>query len=159
MTETRARISRSVLMAVCLSAAAALGGCQSGFEGVELQGGVFDMLGISGSSLSAKSKDPQVPARSGIVLPPDQARLPQPGSGGAQQNVAQLPDDVDERRAREAADIDRRHKEFCDNALRTAKARGEDGTVIQGPKGQCNPSILTTFGQSLNNLNQPINTK
>ena len=91
------------------------------------------------------------------MLPPQPDRLPQPGSGAPDDIAQLLPDDVDARKVREAADIDRRHKEFCEKALREARIRGDTVAVIQGPKGACNSSILTTLGQSLNN--QPINSK
>ena len=52
---------------------------------------------------------------------------------------------------RAAAEAERQHKEFCENALREARLRGEEGLIIQGPKGRCNPSI---FGVDLQNFNQ-----
>lgn len=143
-----------MLLAACFGAAAALGGC-GGIDGVELQGGVFDALGISGNALAGKGKEPQVPIRSGIVLPPQPDRLPQPGAAAPPDVTQALPEDEDQRKVRAAADSERQHKEFCEKALREARVRGEEGVIVQGPRGQCNPSILSTMGQSLNNLNQP----
>jgi len=146
----RCRYLGGALFVMSLAGAAALGGCGT-IDGVELQGGVFDALGVSSSALAAKQKEPQVPARPGIVLPPVPDRLPQPGSA-APDMTQLLPNDEDERKVRAAADAERRHKQFCDKALTDARIRGDADTIIQGPAGPCNPSIL---GQTLHNLNQP----
>jgi hypothetical protein len=157
MPEKRRLRLQGALVTLWLGSTAALSGC-GGLEGVELQGGVFDVLGISSNALAAKGKEPQIPQRAGIVLPPNHDRLPQPGSGAPPDATAMLPDDVDERKLRQAGDLEKQHKEFCEKALREARVRGDD-RIIQGPKGQCNQSILNTFGYNTNNLNQPINTK
>ena len=81
--------------AVFLFVLASLAGC-SNFEGVELQGKVFDMLGVSGSG--RRAAEPKLAPRNGLVVPPDNKALPAPGSGGtavaAQANWPKDPEQV-----------------------------------------------------------------
>ena len=61
--------------------------------GIDLNGKVFDMMGISPAAQEARRFEPQVAERAPLVVPPNSNRLPAPGSGQAP--VAQLswPDD------------------------------------------------------------------
>lgn len=124
-----------------LALALATGGC-GGFDGVELNGGVFDYLGVSTKSQSRS--EPKLAERAGIVVPPDPDRLPVPGSEvAAEAGQVLWPNDPDERRKLAAADSDRRHKEFCEKALLQAKMRG-DQAPVKGPNGPCTQSILSS---------------
>ncbi|MEO1266263.1 MAG: hypothetical protein AAFV26_11220, partial [Pseudomonadota bacterium] len=69
---------RRSLLGLVSASVLALGGCAS-VDGVELNGGIFDMMGISKSALSAQSREKQMAARPGIVMPPNTERLPPPG--------------------------------------------------------------------------------
>ena len=136
------RRSRSLLAASALAVAAA--GCGiGGIDGVELNGGVFDALGVSSNS-QQKRVEPKVAARPGIVLPPVADRLPQPGS---EPDVAaqEWPDDDDGRRKRVEADLDRQHREYCEQAIAKARARGKvaEAEPVEGPKGPCTTSVLS----------------
>ena len=102
---------KPLLIAGMVSIAGTAAGCGiGGIDGVELQGGVFDMLGVS--SNSQRRVEPKVAARPGIVLPPVADRLPEPAAQPAAV-TQEWPDDEDGRRARAAADLDRQHAEFC----------------------------------------------
>jgi hypothetical protein len=124
-----------------ISAAVLAPGCGiGGIDGVELQGGLFDMLGVSGDA-QARKGEPKVAARSGLVLPPVADRLPEPGPEPAQLAEA-WPDDDDGRRVRAAAELDRQQAEFCEQAKLKDRASGGSGAPAEGPKGPCTPSIL-----------------
>jgi hypothetical protein len=129
-----------LMTAAVLAAGAATSGCGiGGIDGVELNGGVFDMLGVSASS--QKRVEPKVAARPGIVLPPVADRLPQPAPEPAVA-AQEWPDDDDGRRAREVADLDRRQAEFCQQAKARAKTQSKEAEPIEGPKGPCTESVL-----------------
>jgi hypothetical protein len=127
--------------------AAALGSA-CGVDGVELNGAVFDYLGVSEAAQS-KSRETKVAERPGIVLPPQLDRLPEPGSAPAPtpaMDQVSWPNDPDERTVAAAADLDRQHEEFCREALWKARAQsGNSLPQVQGPKGLCNPSILKAW--------------
>jgi hypothetical protein len=134
------RPARIAGVAVFLSAL--LSGC--GYD-VELNGAVFDYLGVSSNSQTKKG-EPRVAARSGLVLPPDLEKLPEPGSGAvAAQGQEAWPVDADQKRVADAANLDKKHEEFCRDALWRAKARGATDEIIPGPKGPCNPSIFRSL--------------
>ncbi len=67
---------RAALLAPALAATLALGGC----GGVELQGKVFDYMGLTGDR---KEADVKMSERPPLLLPPDTQTLPQPGNGVA----------------------------------------------------------------------------
>ena len=54
-----------------------LGGCA---DGLEVNGKLFDWMGISSSAMEQNKREPQVAARAPLVLPPNSNRLPEPGS-------------------------------------------------------------------------------
>jgi hypothetical protein len=136
---------RIALSAAAMIASGGLSGC--GFDGVELNGAVFDYLGVSAAAQAQKTGEPQVAARPGIVLPPNLERLPEPGTGENMTTASVAwPDDPDERKRAQAADLDRRHDEFCREALWKARIQGNvDLQQIKGPKGACNPSVLRSL--------------
>jgi hypothetical protein len=125
--------------------ASALGlGCS--VDGVELNGAVFDYLGVSEAAQS-KPREAKVAERPGIVLPPQLDRLPEPGSALAPASGEEAwPNDPDQRKVAAAADLDRQHDEFCRQALWKARVEsGNNPPQIKGPKGLCNPSILKAW--------------
>lgn len=65
--------SRINVLCVVLGAGLLVAGC--GTDDVELNGKIFDAVGLSGSQKS-KGDEPKVAARSGIVVPPTLARCP-----------------------------------------------------------------------------------
>lgn len=133
--------TRRAAGAAALLFAAVLGGCADG--GVELQGGVFDALGVSSNALSSKKAgDVTVAERQSLVIPPSTDRLPVPGEDGSVAASTALPIDPEARKVMSAAEADRRQKEVCDKAQRDAKLYGPSPTPPQGPLGPCDPSIL-----------------
>jgi len=139
---------KPLLATAVLAAAAVAGACGiGGIDGVELQGGVFDMLGVS--SKSQRREEPKVAARPGIVLPPVPDRLPEPAPEPDPLVASQQwPDDEDRRKAREMAELDRQHAEFCEKALARARTKSKDAEPVEGPKGPCTESVLRLFTTS-----------
>jgi hypothetical protein len=132
-------------MACAVAAALVLTGCSAG--DVELNGAIFDYLGVS--SKSANQAEPKVPNRTGLVLPPNAERLPQPGSGAQAVAAAEAwPVDADQRKLDGAAAAQKRHEEVCAELLWKAKAAGDTRSVIRGPLGVCNPSILSAVSSN-----------
>ena len=121
-------------------ASLALSGC--GFGDVEFNGAVFEAMGLANNGKSRE--EPKLPPRAGIVLPPDTGQLPEPGStevAGPPPGEA-WPVDPEERKVAAAEALERKHQEFCREAMWRARAAGQTDAQISGPKGPCNPSIL-----------------
>ncbi|MFZ4809086.1 MAG: hypothetical protein ACOYLQ_17675 [Hyphomicrobiaceae bacterium] len=133
----RARAFVAALMAFGLT------GC-GGFDGVELNGGIFDAMGIG--SNSARTKEPVVPQRAGLVLPPRTDALPPPGTEVAVGNAA-WPLDPEERKRQQNDVVKKQHAEYCAKAIQRKRAMGDDSPT-QGPAGRCDPSVLGLFGLS-----------
>lgn len=121
-----------------------LTGC--GYD-VQLNGAVFDMMGVSGSSSGSK-KEPQMANRAGLVLPPSTDRLPVPGAEPqkAAQSDASWPVDPEQRKVDVAMAERRAHEEYCKKALLDAKAQGNSAhEAVIGPQGRCDGSALNLF--------------
>ncbi len=124
----------------CL-ASLALGACSMG--DVELNGKIFELAGLSGSGNTTKT--PELKTRTGLVVPPDLSRLPdpnQPAAPPAQDALAAI-NDPDRARVVDQAELQRQQAEAC-KKYELAKARGEtDADMISGPLGPCRKSVLT----------------
>lgn len=138
---------RSIGLAATVGAGMALGGCSLGGGDVELNGGVFDMLGVS-SSTQTSSVEPKVTARPGIVLPPRTDRLPEPGSEPTTVASAEWPEDVDQRRIRSKEELERQQAEFCRKAELEAATQSTP-VPATGPAGPCQKSLLSGIGTNL----------
>ncbi len=153
-----ARGSRAACMAAVASLSFALTGC--GGTDVEFKGGLFDMVGLSQLN-NQKTTEAKVPQRSGLVLPPENARLPEPGS--APQTTASLggdaawPVDPEEAKANNQAALKREHAAFCERARERARLANND-SIDDGPLGSCRQSILKNFtGRDI--INDNLNSK
>lgn len=131
---------RIALAASAVLASLALTGC--GFGDVEFNGAVFEYMGLANNGKSRE--EPKLPPRAGIVLPPDTAKLPEPGSAdvAAAPPGEAWPVDPEQSKVAAAEELDRKHEAFCRDALWRARAAGQTDAQITGPKGSCNPSIL-----------------
>lgn len=139
--------SSSILAAMAVSLS--LGAC-GGFDGVELNGGVFDAVGIG--SNSQKYVEPKLAPRTALVVPPNADRLPQPGSEGQQITTATLadpawPKDVDEAKRGKRAAAQAQHDEFCRKELERKKIQ-RDLSATTGPLGPCDPSAFRSMGMT-----------
>ena len=127
--------SRRWLAAGAVASALLLSACA---DGVDLNGKVFDMMGISSSAMDAKKTEPKVAERAPLVMPPDVSRLPEPGSGQAP--VAQLswPDDPEARKAREAQERERLHQAYCRGEAQW-KERALNKQAVGAPRSPYGP--------------------
>ncbi len=138
----------------------AVGGCGiSGIDGIELQGGVFDALGVSGSQ-KPSIDTVKVAPRPGLVIPPANYQLPDPNKpqvAAAPPVAGGMAWPVDEKtlKAQRAAELERRHKAYCEKALQNGQLTGETDGII-GPNGPCQPGI---FGAATTIFNPEKNYK
>ena len=133
---------RASAVSAAFAAVIALGGC-SGYD-VELQGGVFDALGVSGNVNGKKSKEPKLANRPGIVVPPSTASLPQPGGRPpvvVASNGEAFPVNPEEARKLKADARIRKHAEFCEKARERHEA-GLTSVLESSPWGACHASAL-----------------
>ena len=134
---------RVIVPLVAVGGCLAVAGCAN--TDVEFKGTLFEYAGLT--DLGKKQPEAKVPARAGLVLPPDPNRLPQPGS--APLETASINNDawpVDPEDARTSKDIAAReaHARFCEKARRDARTMGKI-TVEDGPLGSCEESILKSL--------------
>lgn len=122
-----------------------VGGCGVLGDGVSLNGGLFDALGVSDRSTDGRSGEPKVPERAGLVPPPRYGQLPPPGSGGQAQNDAQWPVSPEQRRVAAAQQKEVEHAAYCQKELERKKLH-RDLSITEGPLGPCSPSALKAIG-------------
>lgn len=129
-----------MVLAGLLAAGISVGGC-SGTD-VELNGGVFDALGVS--NLSTKREEPKMKNRPGLVIPPTTASLPAPGSAPKTEvasNGEAFPVNPEDRKKIDNAQIVAQHTAFCENARQRYEA-GMSAIVENSPWGSCHKSVL-----------------
>jgi hypothetical protein len=137
--------------AAAVGASLVLSGCA---DGIDLNGKVFDMVGVSPAAQEARRTEPRLAERAPLVLPPDSRRLPPPGTDAAPA-AAQMawPDDPQQRKVREAQERERLHLAYCrgdaewkERALASDREKG----APRSPYGPC-PSL---FGNVTTNVNK-----
>ena len=121
---------------VALMIALPLGGCS---DGLELNGKIFDLLGVSSAAQAAKSSEPKLAARPGLVLPPDASRLPEPGKGGADDSSVALAAvvDPDVKRATDAKERERLHQLYCSGQMNWKERIADKSAQPTSPYGPC----------------------
>jgi hypothetical protein len=126
----------------------------SGCDSVALEGKVFDWMGVSGSAMDQNRRDPKMADRAPLVVPPNVARLPQPGSGQtATDDVASLrdPELVKEAKAKER---ERLHLAYCRGELQwKERALDPNSKANRSPYGPC-PSLFGIGSAIDNNVNK-----
>jgi hypothetical protein len=134
--------AKACLLAPLGAALLAVSGC--GYDGVQLNGKIFDVVGLSGNA--APQGEPKMKVRQPLVMPPETetAALPQPGSGRADQPSLAEIQDPDRNKKVSQADLQRQQDAYCKVHYQDAIARGDDSAdAVSGPLGSCHPSILT----------------
>ncbi len=134
------RTRRFVTLAA-MAVAVATGGCS--MDDVELNGGVFDALGMNNSTTKS---EPKLAARAPLVLPPGLERLPQPGVPAESQvaDVTSMINDPDRKATVDKAELQRQQTEYCTKNYELAKASGDNNAdLAEGPLGKCRKSVLT----------------
>jgi hypothetical protein len=149
----RGSSQRLKLFAGVVATAASLlfGGCA---DGVELNGKVFDLLGVSPAALEASRREPKLAERAPLVMPPNANRLPDPSSAPAPvAEQTNWPTDPEQRKLAAAEERERLHLAYCRGDIqwkeRALKSKDGSGTNLS-PYGPC-PSI---FGGLTNNVNK-----
>ena len=124
-----------------------LSGC-AGY-GVELQGGLFDLVGLN--DVGKPQPEPKVKKRNTLVVPPSTDSLPVPGQAEPQQDGTVLaangeawPVDPDKVKAKNTAALKAQHEAFCEKARKRFELK-LDTVLATGPLGSCNQSILRSF--------------
>src|SRR5215510_9057765 len=141
---------KQLLAALGSAATLALSGCA---DGVELNGKVFDFLGVSPAALEASRREPKLAERAPLVMPPNANRLPDPGSAPGATDQANWPTDPEQRKLAAAQERERLHLAYCRGDIqwkeRALKSKDASGTNLS-PYGPC-PSL---FGGLTNNVNK-----
>lgn len=145
--KSRIRLGGWLAGAVALSSVA-VSGCA---DGVDFNGKVFDLMGISPAAQEARRFEPKVADRAPLVVPPDTSRLPAPGSENAPDAVQTAwPDDPEQRKVREAKERERLHLAYCSGEKQwKERALNKDESAPRSPYGAC-PGL---FGAVTSNVN------
>lgn len=141
------KIRKIVLAATVTVPVAGFGGCGDGglfgYDGVQLNGKIFDAAGLNTSSVKS---DPKVAVRQPLVVPPGLDSLPPPGSGKVEQPTLAEIQDPDAKKKVSQADLEKQQAEYCKVHYEDAVARGDNSAdSAAGPLGSCHPSIFTAL--------------
>lgn len=146
--------ARPAFLALALLSAAWLGGCAG--DGIELNGKLFDAMGVSSKAMAAKKIDPVVPERTGLVIPPS-STLPAPVDGTTA--VAAVPQeqawplDPNQQLASARAEQERLAREKCEKPDPTLIA---EGAAANHKYVRCGNIWTTVFNAG---LDQPENAQ
>lgn len=138
-----ARLAFSAACGLALSLAA----CAPGE--VELQGKIFDAIGVAGSQQGG-GRNVKLADRAPLVVPPDTSRLPAPGETGSTDggDVLAAIDDPDRKKIRTKAELEKAQVEYCRVNYELPKARGDSSAdSATGPLGPCRPSAFSAFSK------------
>jgi hypothetical protein len=141
---------RACLTKICacagIIAPLALGGC---VDGVELNGKVFDWMGISAAS--QQKAEPKMEDRAPLVVPPSVTRLPEPGSGKTTfEDVASL-NDPELKKQAAAKERQRLHEAYCRGEIqwKDKAFKPQEVGAYKSPYGPCG-----IFGNATTNINK-----
>lgn len=130
-----------------MAATLALSGCS---DGVELNGKMFDWMGISPAAMEAARREPKLAERAPLVVPPNTGRLPEPGAENAPAAVALWPDDPEQRKIREGKEREKLHLAYCRGEITwKERALNKESNAPRSPYGPC-PSILDGVTSNIN---------
>jgi hypothetical protein len=135
--------------AAMLGATLALGGCA---DSMDVNGKIFDWMGVSSAAMEQKKREPQLAARTPLVLPPNAERLPEPGSGQTSSSELAALNDPEEVKARKAKEREAEHLAYCrgDKQWKDKAFKGDDAGPNRSPYGPC-PSMFDMNA----NINKP----
>lgn len=135
--------ARSGLACGAVAVALALGGCGIGADDIELNGGVFDALGVGSNSKKVNRDDVKLKPRAPLVLPPGVERLPDPGTAVAAADPELLTiQDPDQVVTQDQAALERAQAEYCAKNYREYEHNSE---FVKGPLGPCRKSVMTAI--------------
>lgn len=143
-------ISRILKGLGLILAAAMLTGCSAG--DVQLEGKIFDALGVGGNQSSRET--PKLAQRTPLVVPPSLERLPPPGERpvNPQEDLLASINDPDLSKQVDEEELARQQAAYCEKHYDTAKALNDpEAAHIKGPAGYCRKSVLSGIGGLLGN--------
>lgn len=134
--------------AVVAVAALGLSGCA---DGVELNGKIFDAMGVGSNSQKAE-REARVEPRSPLVPPPRTDKLPVPG----EENNAHMawPTDPDTKKKQAALDAQKKRQQDCANEKKFGTA-ADDKQGNNDPKRDCGSILNLFWGSNANEPNRP----
>ncbi len=137
------RRTRRFATAMVLAGAVAVSGCGLGVGDVELQGGIFDALGVGSNSKQTTRDDVKLKPRAPLVLPPGVDRLPSPGTSVAAADPELLTiQDPDQVAKQDRGALEKAQKEYCDKNYQEYVDGSE---FVSGPLGPCRKSVMTAI--------------
>ncbi len=122
----------------------ALGAAGCSMDDVQLNGGIFDAVGLSDSARAkSKSGEPKLAERAPLVVPPRVDSLPQPGEAQAPQDpqLAAI-HDPDEVAKKTQEQLEKEQAEYCAKNYNEHDASSDSA---EGPLGPCRKSVLTAI--------------
>ena len=135
------RPMRPEVLMCLLMLSVAVSGCGIGADDIELNGGVFDALGVGSNSKKASRDDVKLKPRAPLVLPPGVERLPEPGTSVAAADPELLTiQDPDQVVVQDKAALEKAQQEYCDKNYREYEHNSE---FVAGPLGPCRKSVMT----------------
>ncbi|MTD94315.1 hypothetical protein GIW81_08195 [Hyphomicrobium sp. xq] len=117
----------------------AMAGC--GTDDIQLNGGIFDAVGLNDAK---KSGDPKLAERAPLVVPPSLDRLPAPGEAPPPTQIAGI-NDPDAAKQKSREELEKQHAEYCEKNYDDPMRRGEEVSMVEGPLGPCRRSVLTAI--------------
>ncbi len=134
-------LKSALKIGLCAVGALLLAGC-GGIDGVQLNGKVFDAMGLNGAS--GPTGDPKMAVRQPLVVPPGLDSLPPPGSGKVDQPSLAEIQDPDKKKQVSQAELEQQQAEYCRKNYDEAQMRGDSSAdSASGPLGSCHPSIFS----------------
>jgi hypothetical protein len=114
-------------------------------DGVDLNGKIFDWMGVSKAAQDSGGREPRMAERAPLVVPPSVTRLPEPGSGKAtSEDVAAL-NDPELRRQAATKERERLHLAYCRGEIQwKEKALNPQNANNTSPYGPC-PGLISGF--------------
>ena len=132
---------------ICGFVVIGLAGC-SGFDGVELNGGIFELTGLSG--IGKKQAERKLPVRGPLVMPPStDLRTPDQLAGQTTDQQA-WPVDPDKRRIALAKQRAAAEKKKCEQGI-FAKGAGNSPEDFERMTGQSSNSCDSVLNKIINN--------
>ena len=125
------------VLAACLTVGIA--GC--GTDDIQLNGGVFDAIGLNDAK---KTGDPKLAERAPLVVPPSLDRLPAPGEAPPPSQIAGI-NDPDAAKQKSREELEKQQAEYCEKNYDDPMRRGQEVAMVEGPLGPCRKSVLTAI--------------
>jgi len=143
-----ARRNLTLLSVVAVLSALSLGACS---DGVQLEGKLFDWMGVSSSSLEGSRRDPKMADRAPLVVPPSVTRLPEPGSGKLTDSDLAALHDPELKKQAAAKERERLHLAYCGGEMQwKEKALDPNKTgANRSPYGPC-PGLFSGVTTNVN---------